>query len=204
MSEKYSLPVWIKGGAQVQALKTSIETMWAKVEGWLKIPLDQMDATTCHPYVLGLIAYQRDVTRFENESESIYRKRVDVAHKNLIDAGSKQGFERIFERLGIGYLELDERLDSVEWDVISLKVSDSQISTNTKLLDNIIRQYGRTCRRYELTVLTPVSIGVAVSEVGHVWALDVAREVISPWQADININSNESGHVWALDVASVS
>ena len=162
MSEKYALPVWIKGGAQVQALKTSIESMWDKVEGWLKIPLDQMDATTCHPYVLGLIAYQRDVTRFENESESIYRKRVDVAHKNLIDAGSKQGFERIFERHDWDLKWQIERDPKKDWDVIGLWVGDSLIGQNPEYGDYIVRIYGRTCRRYEFLRMNEIELNLAL------------------------------------------
>lgn len=73
---------------------------------------------------------------------------------NARDAGSVEGFISIFERLGIGYVELMERQPGIDWDVIQVRVTDSQIATNTQLMIQIIRQYGRTCRRYQFEVIT--------------------------------------------------
>jgi hypothetical protein len=98
---------------------------------------------------------------------------VKYAEQNAMDAGSKAGFIQIFDRLGIGYLEMLEREDEVNWDVISLRLSDSQIAENIDLLDYVIQQYGRTCRRYRLEVLTSIPVGLVVSDVGHLWSIDV-------------------------------
>ncbi len=56
-------------------------------------------------------------------------------------------------------MELFERQPDIDWDVILVRVTDSQIADNTQLLIQIIRQYGRTCRRYQFEVITPESPG---------------------------------------------
>ncbi|WP_394178501.1 phage tail protein [Marinomonas posidonica] len=201
--EKYSLPVWMRHGEKAKALKTAFDAWWGKVEKWLQVPLDQMDAETCHSALLKYLAFQKDVKRFSNEPEELFRKRVKYAEQNAMDAGSKAGFVAIFERLGIGYVDVIERSDSENWDVITLRLSDSQIAENTELLSYIIQQYGRTCRRYELTVLTSLGVSIEVFEVGGSWSLDIAKEQIEPWQAKTTTQSDEVGHTWALDVASV-
>jgi len=83
---------------------------------------------------------------------------VKYAFLNAKDAGSKAGFIRIFERLGIGYVEIEERFDVENWDVIKIRLSDSQLAKKTELLNLIIRKYGRTCRRYTFEVITFVAI----------------------------------------------
>ncbi|MEO9655900.1 phage tail protein [Marinomonas sp.] len=203
MADRYSLPAWMKRGIHASKIKAAFDDWWDKTEAWLKTPLNQMDARTCAVALLKYHAYQKDVTRLENEPDDLFRKRVAFAEQNAMDAGSKEGFIAIFERLGIGYLEVLEREDSENWDVITLRLSDSQISENIDLLGYIIQQYGRTCRRYELTVLTPIDMTVGVFEVGHSWALDVASEPKEPWAISSAIKSNEIGHSWNLDIATV-
>ncbi|EAY3663382.1 hypothetical protein FGR12_22140, partial [Salmonella enterica] len=82
------------------------------------------------------------------------------AFVNARDAGSVEGFISIFERLGIGYVELLERQPGIDWDVIQVRVTDSQIATNTQLMIQIIRQYGRTCRRYQFEVITSEQLAI--------------------------------------------
>lgn len=174
MAERYSLPVWIKNGVKVKALKVVFDMWWDNTEGWVQTPLNQMDAETCSAVLLKYHAYQKDVTRFSDEPDGLFRKRVKYAEQNAMDAGSKAGFIAIFERLGIGEVEILERGDLENWDVISLRLSDLQIAENPELLSYIIQQYGRTCRRYELTVFTQLNVGVSAVECGHLWSLDVA------------------------------
>ncbi|KPX02447.1 hypothetical protein ALO75_200006 [Pseudomonas syringae pv. coryli] len=49
-----------------------------------------------------------------------------------------------------------------DWDVVLLTLSDSQLSENPDLLRVLIRQYGRTCRRYDFVTITPVQLAVAL------------------------------------------
>lgn len=154
-----ALPSWMNKGEPLKLLKTA-RTFWAEVYSWITWPLRQFDPQTCIEPVLNLIAYDRDITRFSGEPLSLFRKRVAYAFINARDAGSVEGFINIFERLGIGYVELVERQPDIDWDVILVRVTDSQIADNTQLMIQIIRQYGRTCRRYQFEVITSDSLAI--------------------------------------------
>jgi len=123
-----------------------------------------MDADTCHLTVLDLLAWQRDISRFKDETESLYRLRVKFAFINAVDAGSTAGLKRILQRLGVGYVEIDERMPERDWDVVLLRLSDSQLSQNPELLRVLIQQYGRTCRRYDFVTITPVSLRLVAAD----------------------------------------
>ena len=168
------LPFWLDG-PELAKLRAAAQYWWQLAEGWLRWPLGQFDALTAHLAMVDLMAYQRDIQRFKDEPELLYRKRVKYALVNAQDAGSKAGFIRIFERLGIGYVEIYERVDVVNWDVIKLRLSSGQIAQNQDLLRNIVQQYGRTCRRYEFETITPIGIQVPTWGVGHTWGYSVAK-----------------------------
>lgn len=147
------LPTWMRKGEPDKLLKAA-RRFWAQVYGWITWPVSQFDPLTCSEPLLNLLAYDRDITRFNGEPLSLFRRRVAFAFINARDAGSVAGFISIFERLGIGYVELVERQPGIDWDVIQVRVSDSQIADNAQLLLQIIQQYGRTCRRYQFEVIT--------------------------------------------------
>ncbi|MCU1740027.1 MULTISPECIES: phage tail protein [unclassified Pseudomonas] len=157
---KLDLPFWLNAG-ELAKLKSGAQAWWTKVEGWLQWPLMQMDAEQCHLNILDLLAWQRDITRFRGEPESLYRLRVKFAFINSVDAGSTAGLMRVLHRLGVGYVEIEERLPDRDWDVVLLKLSDSQLSDNPELLRVIVQQYGRTCRRYDFVTITPVTLLLA-------------------------------------------
>ncbi|OZO05160.1 phage tail protein [Pseudomonas sp. IB20] len=156
---KLNLPFWLDG-PQLTKLKAACQTWWEKVEGWVQWPLLQMDAESCHLTILDLLAWQRDISRFKDEPENLYRLRVKFAFINAVDAGSTAGLKRILQRLGVGYVEIDERLPDRDWDVVLLRLSDSQLSQNPELLRVLVQQYGRTCRRYDFVTITPVSLRI--------------------------------------------
>ncbi|WP_460098273.1 phage tail protein [Pseudomonas sp. H3_C08] len=158
---KLNLKFWL-AGTELTKLKDAAQSWWEKVEGWLRWPLMQMDADTCHLIVLDLLAWQRDITRFKGEPEALYRLRVKFAFINAVDAGSTAGMKRILVRLGVGYVEIEERMPDRDWDVVLLRFSDTQLSQNPELLRVLIQQYGRTCRRYDFVTITSVPMGIAV------------------------------------------
>lgn len=159
---KLGLPFWLSG-PELSKLKAAAQTWWERVEGWLRWPLLQMDAESCHLTILDLLAWQRDITRFKGEPESLYRARVKYAFINAVDAGSTAGLKRILARLGVGYVEIEERMPDRDWDVVLLRLSDSQLSRNPELLRVLVQQYGRTCRRYDFVTITPVYLHVAIA-----------------------------------------
>lgn len=153
------LPSWMNQG-EPQKLLNAARTFWTQVYGWITWPLRQFDPLTCNETILSLIAWDRDISRFNGEPLNLFRRRVAYAFVNAADAGSVAGFINIFDRLGIGYVELRERQPGIDWDVILVRVTDSQISNNTQLMIQIIRQYGRTCRRYQFEVITSETLAI--------------------------------------------
>lgn len=170
---KLNLPFWNNKGNSIPLIKAA-QRYWERVESGLLWPFTQTDPETCTLTILNFLAYQRDITRFDSEPLWLYRRRVKYAYANAIDAGSVIGIKRIFERLGIGYVEVDERAADRDWDVIIVRLSDGQLSQNATLLRVLVEMYGRTCRRYEFEVITSVGLDIAVIEFNNTWHIDIA------------------------------
>lgn len=167
------LPSWLRG-KEPSALARAARKYWEVVFQWVTWPLRQFDALTCDEDILELLAWERDVARFNGEPLSLFRKRVAYAFVNAQDAGSVAGFAKIFERLEIGYIEQEERVPGLDWDIILIRVTDSQISENSDLMAEIIRKYGRTCRRYQYLVVTASQISLGTGAYGGIYSVDVA------------------------------
>lgn len=170
---KLELPLWLNRGT-VKALAEFLHQWWLQVEDWVATPLTQIDPDTCTLGMLDILAWGRNVKRFAGEPESLYRLRVKHAFANAVDAGSVAGIQRIFDRLGVGYVEVLERQPAKDWDVIILQLSDAQLSQNQALLKRLLEKYGRTCRRYEFNIITPVELGISAHEFEHTWYYDDA------------------------------
>lgn len=165
---KIKLPFWLdKKGSEINKIKSVFEKWWEIGLGYLQFIFKLTNEEDCNEKILNLIAYQRDITRFENEPLELFRKRVKYALINAKDAGSTIGFIRIFERLGIGELEIKERLLGQDFDIVHLKLTDSQFSQNEQLLYEIIRHYGRTCRRYAFLSENEIEIYLSYGCIGH-------------------------------------
>ncbi|MBI9109914.1 MAG: phage tail protein [Maridesulfovibrio ferrireducens] len=160
------LPFWL-GGPELEKLRLAALKYWEKVASWAMLPANQQDPETCTELFLNLIAWQRDIRRFDTEPIELFRKRVKFAYINAVDSGSVAGFKSIFQRLGVGYVEIEERLPGQDWDIVSIRLSDSQLSLNQRLLETLIQHYGRTCRRYDWQVITPLAISVQTQEFNH-------------------------------------
>lgn len=167
------LPVWLNRGT-AKTLAVFLHTWWQCVEKWMREPLTQIDPDNCTINSLDLLAAGRDIVRFNGEPERLYRLRVKYAFINAKDAGSVAGLQRIFDRLGVGYVEVLERRPNKDWDVIILRISDTQLSNNQVLLKRLIEKYGRTCRRYEFETIANLSLGIAVEEFNNRWFYDEA------------------------------
>jgi hypothetical protein len=176
MVAKFELPVWIREGKEINKLADAFATFWDKTEDWIKTPLNQLDAETCHVYVLKLLAYQNDIDRFANEPDELFRKRVKHGVKNAIDAGSKGGFKEVLARFDVPLYGQIERDSESDWDVITLWLADSSLTQNPELAHHIIRQYGRTCRRYEFLMVDAIE-SIAVE--GFSFGIDRGVEQIN-------------------------
>lgn len=157
---------WWVSGKQPTSLINFIYAWVEQVKAWLDFVSTNDDPQTCDIEILDLLAWERRVDRLPNEPTWLYRNRVEYAFLNNRDAGSTAGFMRIFERLGLGFVKLEERpIDKGrDWDVIILEMTGGELSDNSALLSEIVNLYGRTCRRYEFTVTTQTPFIVGAGE----------------------------------------
>lgn len=163
------IPWWQDGKTTSETLKEpyflskGVNLFFLKIKGWLLFPLQQTDPLTCSESLLELKAWEKDINRFEGEPISLFRKRVKYAAINAKDAGSVAGFKAIFERLDVGIIAFKER-ENEDWDVCTIEVTDDDLSQNSALLQTLIEQYGRTCRRYRFEVIYPEIISISGGE----------------------------------------
>jgi hypothetical protein len=175
------VPWWQDGSTTSEAIKEpfflskGLIGFWKLIWSWMLFPLHQMDALTCSESLLNLMAWDRDITRFDGEPLTLFRKRVKYAAINAKDAGSVYGFKRIFQRLGIGIVAFKERESAVDWDVCTIELTDNAISQNSKLVQTLIEQYGRTCRRYRFQVTYPSELQIYHAKFSHTFAIFQAK-----------------------------
>ncbi len=124
------------------------DSWWNKVQTWLNYLPQNVDIDKVPIQIVDYIAYQRDIERFQNEPEDMYRRRVKYAFSNAKSAGELAGFFTIWENLQLGALQQSERISKEDWDVILLEVDEDSYAKNQTLFDFIVHKYGRSCRRY--------------------------------------------------------
>ena len=168
------LPHWMSG-EELTKLKNAAQKWFKNIADWARWPVKQLDPLTCSEGILRLLAWQRDIEQFEGEPLQLFRKRVCHAFVNARDAGSEEGFIKICDRLGIKHIVTEERKPGWDWDIINIHLEDKQLSENPELLKRIIRQYGRTCRRYNFILETPVKAYMRCGEVAHQYQTVAAR-----------------------------
>jgi hypothetical protein len=158
MRERISLKFWQNAGL-LTAIGEVADTFYDLAQTWLEKVSGNIDPVTAPIEMVELLGWERDIDRFPGEDDALLRKRVKYALANAKDAGSKAGFERIWERLGLGEISQTERFDAENWDVIRLRIDEEIFGRYVWLLDTLIRQYGRTCRRYEFESLATANFG---------------------------------------------
>lgn len=164
--QNLQLSFWMSKG-NTKNLLQFLNSWFLYLRSLLLWPIQQFDLDTCALFIVDMIAWERDVERFNQEPEWLYRRRVKFAYANARDAGTVAGFKRIWERMQLGYLEIEERIDGRDWDVVNLVVSESAVSENPELLDIIIEKYGRTCRRYEWTTIANTRVNIRTATIEH-------------------------------------
>ncbi|GHA05540.1 phage tail protein [Oceanisphaera arctica] len=157
---EHMAPWWMDGNGMQEPhfMTRGVNAFWRRCWRYLLFPLRQSDPLNCSEAMLNLLAWDRGIRRFTNEPLDLYRKRVKYAFVNARDAGETAGFKRIFERLGVGWVGIHERRPGEPWDLITIELSDSNLAQNQTLLQSLIEQYGRTCRRYQFEVTFPIKV----------------------------------------------
>ncbi len=149
--EPFVLPFWEEGAENSKLGRAAHAwfSLLARAASWGIMSKDPM---TCDETALDLLAWERNVKRYGGEPERLYRLRVNYAYENGRDAGLVSGWKRIFKRLELvkdeGGLELLERMPGQDWDIVGIVVDDSAFPDLQNVLEIIIKEYGRSCRRY--------------------------------------------------------
>ncbi len=157
--DRIKLKFWMAAG-ELARLGQAIDGFYDAFQQRLEQLSGQIDPETAPLALVDLLAWERDIERMAGEDDALFRKRVKYALANAKDAGSKAGFARIWQRLGLGEITQTERFDPGNWDVIRLRMDESMFGHYVELLDSMIRQYGRTCRRYEFESIAVTPLGV--------------------------------------------
>ena len=153
--DNIELPTWLNG-VDAKALANVAENYWQTIESYLLWWLEQLDEDNAALPILDLLAWERGINRLEGETVELYSLRIKHAVANSEDAGSGVGMKQIFKRLGFGYIEINERVPSYDWDMVEIAMIEDEFNGKQQLVEELIKQYGRTCRRYFLSVLSVI------------------------------------------------
>jgi hypothetical protein len=153
---KDRLPFWF-AGPEAFRLASAARAFWQRWETWLGEVAPQADIRVCSTSALALHAADRGVTRLPGESEALWRNRVLHALTTAVESGSRAGLELILATYGVQNFSVAERVPGLDWDVVVVELDPDVISADTTLLDRIFAEWGRVCRRYQIThtVTTP-------------------------------------------------
>ena len=153
------MPYWLaRPFSELDKLRQGAVAYWQRVQDVLAWPAKQLDPMTAQIELVELLAWERDVQRIPSETEAMYRIRVKFALPFAKGAGSKSGWLTMFEKLGMPYLTIDERVSHVDWDVVSLQILNEDLGNRQDLIDYICRKYGRTTRRYQYTTIVKTAV----------------------------------------------
>jgi hypothetical protein len=164
------LPFWL-AGPEALKLAGAAQGFWVRLEAWLAGLAPQADIRVCSMAALALHAAYRGVTRLPGEPQTLGRARVLHALTTAVESGSRAGLELILATYGVQNFSVAERVAGLDWDVVVVELDPDTLSADTAVLDRIFAEWGRVCRRYQITHTTvaPVYwIGAATDELQHV------------------------------------
>lgn len=159
------LPIWMDAD-RATALRNVAVRWWDECLGWLSSPLELGDALTAPLAVVDLYAYQRGIKRSAIDTDRRYRLKVHHAMRNAIDAGTRVGMRRIFERLELPVSDFAERMPGYDWDVIGVDIDARDIDTQRPYLLDVWGLYRRTCRRMAIRGHIDTASRLQVAAVG--------------------------------------
>ncbi|TQF70499.1 hypothetical protein [Pseudoalteromonas luteoviolacea] len=167
-SDGEQIATWLNKG-YAQKLVKAASGYWNKTAEFVMWAVNQKEAQQNEEPILSFLAWERLTDKLDNEPVSLYRKRVQHALVNTIEAGDLANIKDVFARLDIEVLNVRERIDGRDWDIIALDISDTALATNNNLLPEIIQLYGRTCRRYEFTVHNVADVFMSIGDTHVQW-----------------------------------
>lgn len=174
--QEIKLTFWMAKGNTIALVKT-LNRWFTYIRDLLYWPVQQYDIETAALFIVDMIAWERDVQRYKNEPENLYRLRVKHAYQNALDAGTVAGFKAIWTRCGLGEVDIIERIDGEDWDIVLLSADATTISKNETLINLLIEKYGRTCRRYQLRTVSTAKVEIYTTNVTAGLSISVATAV---------------------------
>lgn len=160
------LPIWLTE-KNATALAKVAQSYWQEIESYLFWWLEQQHSENAQTAILDLLAWERGINRLPDEALALYGLRVKHAFANATDAGSNVGMEQIFKRLGFGFIQVNERVPGFDWDMVEIAMLEDEFSGKEQLVNEVIKQYGRTCRRYFLSAMATVNTTDAIGLVEY-------------------------------------
>jgi len=160
------LPIWLTE-KNATALASVAQSYWQEIESYLFWWLAQQHSENAQTAILDLLAWERSINRLPGESLELYGMRVKHAFANATDAGSNVGMEQIFKRLGFGFIQVNERVLGFDWDMVEIAMLEDEFNGKEPLINEVIKQYGRTCRRYFLSAMATVDTTDAIGLVEY-------------------------------------
>ena len=180
----FNLPFWADGQT-LQKLKSAAQQYWEYVQSWFENVSPKVDASTAPIALVNLLAWQRLVERLPNEPESLYRLRVKYARENMQDAGTVAGLKRIFDRLDLHIIDVEERLIGQDWDIVSIQLQDNTLNEKSSLISSLIRSYGLTCRRYQYSIVDAFTTFTGQAENAFEHAIFTIRDQMAIDKTDV-------------------
>ncbi|WP_417762171.1 phage tail protein [Shewanella sp.] len=168
------LHYWLaKPGSELQKLRRAAVRFWQRVEAAFTWTTQQIDPMTAQLALVDLLAWERNVERIASETEWQYRTRVRYALPFAKGAGMTAGWLDMFEKLGMGHITINERVENIDFDVVILQLLDSDVGTNQDIINYICRRYGRTTRRYQYSTVTVQTHMLAAASFDYQSSFDV-------------------------------
>lgn len=202
-----TLSFWMAGAENTKLGKAAHAwfSLLGKAASWGIVSRDPL---TCGQAALDMLAWERGIKRYAGERERLYRLRVKYAYENGKDAGGVNGWKRILIRLELiadeNEIELVERMAGQDWDVVGIEFDDSTLAGLQTVLELIINEYGRTCRRYRFVsrIAQGVTVRTATFDDDHYTSLAAWNEDLTatvPISAGIfdNDHNTTEAFTWA-------
>ena len=157
---------WMAKG-ELAKFARAMTAYWRHVQAALELPLRRFDPLTAPLELVKLVAWERDVESLDKEPENIFRLRVANAFSFAKNSGDVKGFTNMLKTLGVGFSVLHERQQNMDFDIITIEIGSADLADKAYLINSVIRQYGRTCRRYRINVTFPASQKILHGQFSH-------------------------------------
>ncbi len=185
---KPQIATWLNKG-HAQQLMNAAQSYWDNTKQWVMWAVNQKNEQQSEEPILGLLAWERLTDRLPTEQSDLFRKRVQHALVNTIDAGEISTVADIFSRIGIEVLRVTERIDGRDWDIIAIDFSSHTMSQYGELMPELIQLYGRSCRRYEFAVRNVAEHGLTAGWLDVQWdSCHVELDLTLQQDTDIGID----------------